>query len=80
VVILAMYVLLIATVTLIGYVVAPSLVKEVQQLSHNAPRYAAELRHNATFRHYDDRYHISTKLVRDARGLPHILGHLAGPL
>jgi predicted PurR-regulated permease PerM len=79
-VILAMYVLLIATVALIGYVVAPSLVKEVQQLSHNAPRYAAELRHNATFRHYDDRYHISTKLVRDARGLPHILGHLAGPL
>ena len=37
-VILAMYVLLIATVALIGYVVAPSLVKEVQQLSHNAPR------------------------------------------
>jgi len=79
-VILAIYVLLIAAVALVGYVVAPSLVKEVQQLSHNAPRYAAELRHNATFRHYDDRYHISTKLVQDARGLPHLLGHLVGPL
>ena len=79
-VILAMYLLLIAAVALVGYVVAPSLVKEVGQLSHNAPRYAAELRHNATFRHYDDRYHISTKLVHDARGLPQLLGHLVGPL
>jgi predicted PurR-regulated permease PerM len=79
-VILAIYVLLLAAVALIGYVVAPSLVKEVQQLSHNAPRYAAELRHNATFRHYDDRYHISTKLVHDAHGLPHLLGHQVGPL
>jgi predicted PurR-regulated permease PerM len=79
-VILAIYVLLIAGVALIGYVVAPSLVKEVQQLSHNAPRYAAELRHNSTFRHYDDRYHISAKLVHDARVLPHLLGHLLGPL
>ena len=79
-VILSMYVLLIAGVALIGYVVAPSLVKEVQQLSRHAPRYATELRHNATFRHYDDRYHISTKLVDDARGLPQLLGHLVGPL
>jgi predicted PurR-regulated permease PerM len=80
VVILVIYVFLIAAVALVGYVIAPSLVKEVQQLSHNAPRYAAELRHNATFRHYDDRYHISTKLVHEARGLPQLLGHLAGPL
>jgi predicted PurR-regulated permease PerM len=79
-VILATYVLLIAAVALVGYVVAPSLVKEVQQLSHNAPSYAVQLRHNATFRHYDDRYHISPKLVHDARELPALLGHLVGPL
>jgi predicted PurR-regulated permease PerM len=79
-VILGIHVLLIAAVALVGYVVAPSLVKEVQQLSHNAPRYAAEMRHNATFRHYDDRYHISTKLVHDARELPRLLGHQVGPL
>jgi predicted PurR-regulated permease PerM len=60
--------------------VVPSLVKEVGQLSHDAPRYAAELRHNGTFRHYDDRYHITSKLVKDVRQLPHVLGHLAGPL
>jgi predicted PurR-regulated permease PerM len=79
-VILAMYVLLIAAVALVGYVVAPSLVTEVQQLSHNAPSYASQLRHNGTFRHYDDRYHISTKLVQDARELPRLLAHQVGPL
>ena len=56
------------------------LVKEVQQLSRDAPRYAADLRRNSTFRHYDDRYHITTRLVGDAHRLPQLLGHLAGPL
>ena len=79
-VILVVYVLLAGAVALIGYVVVPSLVKEVQGLSRNAPVYAADLRHNALFRHYDNRYHITTKLVRDARRLPEILAHVAGPL
>jgi predicted PurR-regulated permease PerM len=78
--ILLVDVLLIAVVAVIGYVVVPSLVKQVGQLSHDAPRYAAELRHNGTFRHYDDRYHISATLVKDAHQLPHLLGHLVGPL
>ncbi len=79
-VILALYVVLFVTVALVGYVIVPSLVKEIEQLSHDAPRYAADLRRNATFRHYDNRYHISAKLVQDARRLPQLLGHLVGPL
>jgi len=79
-IILVLYVILLASVAVIGYVVVPSLIKEVQQIAHDAPRYAADLRHNATFRHYDDRYHITAKLVRDARRLPQMLGHLVGPL
>jgi uncharacterized protein (TIGR02246 family) len=79
-IILVVYVVLIVSVAVIGYVVVPSLVKEVGQLSHDAPRYAADLRQNATFRHYDNRYHITTKLVDDARRLPQLLGHLVGPL
>jgi predicted PurR-regulated permease PerM len=78
--ILIVYVLLIAGVVVVGYVVVPSLVKQVGQLSHHAPRYAAQLRHNGTFRHYDNRYHVSATLVRDARRLPHLRAHLAGPL
>jgi predicted PurR-regulated permease PerM len=79
-IILMVYAALIASVAVIGYVVIPSLVKEVGQLSQHAPRYAADLRRNATFRHYDNRYHITAKLVDDARRLPQLLGHLVGPL
>ena len=79
-VILAVYLVLIAGVTVVGYVVVPSLVKEVQQLSHHAPQYALDLRRNLTFRHYDDHYHITAKLVQDAQRLPQLLAHLAGPL
>ncbi len=79
-IILVVYVALIVSVAVIGYVVVPSLVKEVGQLSHHAPTYAADLRKNATFRHYDNRYHITAKLVHDASRLPQLLGHLVGPL
>jgi len=79
-VILGVYVVLIAAVAVVGYVVVPSLVKEVQQLSGHASQYAGELRHNPTFRRYDNRYHITAKLVKDAHRLPQLLGHLAGPL
>jgi predicted PurR-regulated permease PerM len=78
--ILIVYVALLASVAVIGYVVVPSLVKEIGQIAHDAPRYAADLRRNATFRHYDNRYHITRKLVEDARRLPQLLGHLVGPL
>lgn len=35
---------------------------------------------NLTFRQYDSRYHITTKLVQDAHRLPQLVGHLVGPL
>jgi predicted PurR-regulated permease PerM len=78
--ILVVYLALIAAIVVIGALVVPSLVKEVGQLSKDAPRYAHDLRGNSTFRHYDNRYHISSKLVEDARHLPRALGHLVGPL
>ncbi len=80
VIILAIFVVLAAAVAVIGDVVIPSMVKQVHQLSRDAPQYARDLRRSATFRHYDDRYHITPKLVHDARGLPQALAHLAGPL
>ena len=79
-IILAVFVVLIAAVAVIGAVVVPNMVKEVGQLSRDAPQYARDLRTNSTFRHYDNRYHISAKLVQDAGRLPQSLGHLAGPL
>jgi len=79
-IILAVYFVLIAVVVVIGAAVVPIVVKEVRQLSHNAPQYAHDLRANSTFRHYDDRYGISARLAQDARRLPQSLAHLAGPL
>jgi len=78
--ILALYVLLAGGVAVLGSVLVPSMAKEVQEISRNAPRYASELRANATFRHYDDRYHIATKLEGDLRRLPQLLSRAAGPL
>ncbi|MBV8220630.1 MAG: AI-2E family transporter, partial [Solirubrobacterales bacterium] len=79
-VILIVYLILALLVTVIGYVVIPSLVSEVHQLSRDAPHYAAVLRRNVTFRHYDDRYHITAKLLRDTHRLPELLAKAAGPL
>jgi predicted PurR-regulated permease PerM len=79
-VILGVYLVLGLLVALIGYGVIPSLVSEVHQLSRDAPHYAAVLRRNAMFRHYDDRYHITTKLLRDTHRLPELLARAAGPL
>jgi predicted PurR-regulated permease PerM len=79
-VILAVYLILAAVVVLIAYVVIPSLVKELEALSRNAPHYAEQLRRNPEIRRFDNRYHISTKLVRDAQHLPEELAKLAGPL
>jgi len=78
--ILLIYLLLFAAVVLIGVVVVPSLVKQVQGISHNAPRYTHELRTIGIFRHFDDRYHITAKLTSDLRRLPELLARAVGPL
>jgi predicted PurR-regulated permease PerM len=79
-VILVVYLVLAMLILLIAYVVIPSLVREVQGLARNAPHYAAQLRQNPTIRRFDNRYHITSKLVHDARHLPEELAKLAGPL
>jgi predicted PurR-regulated permease PerM len=79
-IILLIYLLVLAAIAIVGYLVVPSLVSEIHQLSRHAPQYAQDLRRNSTFRRYDDRYHITAKLVHDARRLPQLLGHLVGPL
>ena len=79
-IILALYVVLAGGVAVLGSFVVPSMAKQVQEISRNAPRYASELRANTTFRHYDDRYHITAKLEGDLQRLPELLGRAAGPL
>jgi predicted PurR-regulated permease PerM len=79
-IILGVYAVLAAGVVVVGVVVVPSTVKQVQQLSREAPHYAQDLRRNGTFRHYDERYHIVANLEADARALPGQLSEATGPL
>jgi predicted PurR-regulated permease PerM len=78
--ILAVYLALAGAVVVAGVAVVPSMAGEVKQLSRNAPGYTHDLRQNSTFRKYDDRYHISAKLERDARQLPQHLQQATGSL
>jgi predicted PurR-regulated permease PerM len=79
-VIVVLFVLLAGAVFVIGAKVAPSMVKQVQQISHDAPHYVGELRRNSTFRGYDNRYHVTNHLLADARALPQKLAHATGAL
>jgi hypothetical protein len=58
----------------------PSVGPQVRELSHEAQRAIGDLRHNATVRRHDDRYHISEKIQAQLRGLPSRLGQAAAPL
>src|SRR3954454_1035845 len=58
-VILALYAALAGGIVVTGAVIVPSTVRQVGQLSRSAPTYLHDLRHNGTFRHYDDRYRIT---------------------
>jgi predicted PurR-regulated permease PerM len=79
-VILVLYAVLAGGVVVTGAVVVPSTVRQVQQLSRDAPHRLHDLRRNATFRRYDDRYQITARLQRDAHALPSRLQRAAGPL
>ena len=79
-IILGLYAALAAAVIVVGVVVVPSMVKEVQQVSRDTPRYEQDLRRDATFRRYDDRYHVAAKIQADARALPSRLRRATGPL
>jgi len=78
--ILVVFLILAAGVVVVGAVVVPSMVDQVRQISHDAPHYATELRRNATVRSYDDRYHVTARVERDARSLPNRLGSATGAL
>jgi predicted PurR-regulated permease PerM len=64
----------------IGLLIVPPLVTGVENLSTDLPGYVDDLRHNDTFRNYDNKYHITEKLQQQAKELPSKLGDAAGTL
>jgi predicted PurR-regulated permease PerM len=79
-IILLLYAALAGGIVVAGVAVVPTTVSQVQQLSRNAPGYLHDLRRNAAFRGYDDRYHVTAVLQRDAHALPGRIRKAVGPL
>jgi predicted PurR-regulated permease PerM len=78
--ILIVYLSIAASIFGIGLLVVPPLVNGVNDLSDDLPGYVDDLRHNETFRKYDNKYHITDKLTEQAEDLPSKLGDAAGTL
>jgi predicted PurR-regulated permease PerM len=78
--ILALFLALAAGVVLASAVVVPSMARQVRQIARDAPHDTLKLRRNPTFRHYDDRYHVTAHLDADARALPGRVASATGSL
>ncbi len=78
--ILAVFLSLGLAIFVIGLLVVPPVVEQVEQLARDVPGYVEDLRRNATIRRYDDQYDISASIVEQAETLPSRLGDAAGAL
>jgi predicted PurR-regulated permease PerM len=78
--ILLVYVGIAASIFGVGLLIVPPVVDQVNGLSKDIPGYVKDLRKSKTFRKYDDKYDISTKLNDQAAKLPSKLGSAASTL
>ena len=78
--ILLVFVSLFLSIFLIGLIVVPPIVDEVQAFADDVPNYIDDIRSNETLREYDDKYDITAKLEDQASTLPSRLGDAAGAL
>ncbi|HYH89539.1 MAG TPA: AI-2E family transporter [Solirubrobacteraceae bacterium] len=78
--ILLVFVCLFLAIFLIGLIVVPPIVDEVQAFAEDVPNYIDDIRTNDTLREYDDKYDITAKLEDQASSLPSRLGDAAGAL
>lgn len=78
--ILGVFLALFLAIFVIGLLVVPPVVDQVETLTDDFPGYVDELRTNDTLRRYDDKYDISAKLTEQATTLPSRLGDAASAL
>ena len=65
---------------LIGLIVVPPIVNEVEAFADDVPSYIEDIRTNDTLREYDNKYDVTKKLEEQASSLPSRLGDAAGAL
>jgi predicted PurR-regulated permease PerM len=78
--IIAVFLGLFLAIFLIGLIVVPPIVNEVEAFAKDVPNYIDDIRSNDTLREYDDKYDITKKLEDQASSLPSRLGDAAGAL
>jgi predicted PurR-regulated permease PerM len=78
--ILAVFLAMFLAIFLIGLIVVPPIVNEVEAFAGDVPHYITDIRANKTLREYDDKYKITKKLEDQAKTLPSKLGEAAGAL
>jgi predicted PurR-regulated permease PerM len=78
--ILATFLAMFLAIFLIGLIVVPPIVNEVEAFAGDVPNYITDIRSNKTLREYDDKYDITKKLEDQAKSLPSRLGQAAGAL
>ncbi len=78
--ILGVFLSLFLSIFVIGLLVVPPVVEQVETLADDFPGYVDELRANDTLRRYDDKYDITAKLTEQASSLPSRLGDAASAL
>jgi predicted PurR-regulated permease PerM len=78
--ILATFIAMFLAIFLIGLIVVPPIVNEVEAFADDVPSYIDDIRSNETLREYDDKYDITKKLEEQASSLPSRLGDAAGAL
>jgi predicted PurR-regulated permease PerM len=78
--ILAVFLGMFLAIFLIGLIVVPPIVNEVEAFAGDVPSYIDDVRSNKTLREYDDKYAITKKLEEQAKSLPSKLGQAAGAL
>jgi predicted PurR-regulated permease PerM len=78
--ILAVFLGMFFAIFLIGLIVVPPIVNEVEAFAGDVPSYIDDIRSNKTLREYDDKYKITKKLEEQAKNLPSKLGQAAGAL
>jgi predicted PurR-regulated permease PerM len=78
--ILLVYVLILMVFGGVLSLIVPPVVNGATSLSRDIPTYVDDLRNNKTFRHFDNKYDVTSKLQDEARKLPAKLGDAAGAL
>ncbi|MFL5894505.1 MAG: AI-2E family transporter [Thermoleophilaceae bacterium] len=78
--ILIVYIALLLSVFGLGLLVVPPIVSGVNKFVDNVPGYVTDLRNSKTFAKYDDKYHITPELEKQAKKLPTHLADAASGL